>query len=344
MDEITKVRNTLLLRVEEAEDKSSILRAPELKSLYSQIPSLSVAERAEFGRKINDLKSELEQIVGSYAQKEMQKSKIDVTAPFDENTDHNLRPKLLSSDLGSIHPLSLELDEILRIFQKMGFEVIVSRQLDDDYHMFESLNFPKDHPARDDYDTFITDEGLIPPAQTSTMQNRVLRSGKHLLEKGEAMGVVIPGRTFRNEDTDARHEHTFHQIEGLYVGKNITVGNLLATFKEFLSAYFKKEVDVRVNPFYFPFVEPGFEFSLTCPFCEKRGCRVCSYEGWIELMGCGLVHPKVLEMAEIDSQKYTGFAWGFGLERLVMMRYNIEDIRHFFSGNLDFLKQFRGQL
>lgn len=340
MDEITNVRNILFSRLEELEDKRLILKSPELRGLYNKISSLPSEKRGEFGKKINELKNELEQRISSDNYDGHSKKPIDVTAPFDENIEPDLRPGLLSSERGSAHPLSTELDKILGIFQKMGFEVVLSRQLDDDYHMFESLNFPKGHPARDDYDTFVTDEGLLPPAQTSTMQNRVLRSKKHLLKEGEPFGVVIPGRVFRNEDTDARHEHTFHQIEGLYVGENITVGNLLATFKEFLSEYFGKELDVRVNPFYFPFVEPGFEFALTCPFCEKQGCKICSYEGWIELMGCGLVHPEVLKMADIDEKKYSGFAWGFGLERLVMMKHNIEDIRHFFSGNLDFLKQF----
>jgi len=224
----------------------------------------------------------------------------------------------------------------------MGFEVSESREIDDEYHMFTSLNFPEGHPARDDYDTFMTEEGFVAPAHTSTMQNRIMSARKEKLEIGEPIAVLAVDRVFRNEDLDARHEHTFHQAEGIYVGKNITVGNLVATLKTFLTTYFGKEVQTKITPFYFPFTEPSFEFSLSCPFCkEGEDCRVCSSERWIELLGCGMIHPNVLKEAGIDPEKYTGFAWGCGIERLVMMRYNIEDIRHFNSGKLAFLRQFK---
>lgn len=224
----------------------------------------------------------------------------------------------------------------------MGFEVSESREIDDEYHMFTSLNFPDGHPARDDYDTFMTEEGFVAPAHTSTMQNRIIKARKEQLENGEPIAVLAVDRVFRNEDLDARHEHTFHQAEGIYVGKNITVGNLVATLKTFLTTYFGKEVHTKITPFYFPFTEPSFEFSLSCPFCsEGEDCRVCSSERWIELLGCGMIHPNVLIEAGIDPEKYTGFAWGCGIERLVMMRYNIEDIRHFNSGKLAFLRQFK---
>jgi phenylalanyl-tRNA synthetase alpha chain len=226
----------------------------------------------------------------------------------------------------------------------MGFVVEESRQIDDDYHMFESLNFPQGHPARDDWDTFMTDEGLIAPAHTSTMQNRVMKKYSSNLETGEPIAVLVPGRTFRNEDLDARHEHTFHQVEGVYVGEEIQVGHLVGTMKTFLQDYFGKVVDVKITPFYFPFTEPSFEFSLTCPFCtiDQNDCQVCSGEHWIELMGMGMIHSNVMKEAGIDSEIYTGFAWGFGVERLVMMKNNIEDIRHFNSGKLEFLRQFGG--
>jgi phenylalanyl-tRNA synthetase alpha chain len=222
----------------------------------------------------------------------------------------------------------------------MGFNASESRLIDDDYHMFSALNFPEGHPARDDYDTFTTEEGLIAPAHTSTMQNRVLKQYKAKLEKSKPIAVIIPDRVFRNEDLDARHEHTFYQIEGVYVDKGIHAGHLIATLKEFLQEYYKKELEVKTQPFYFPFTEPSFEFALSCPFCDKKGCNICSYTGWIELLGCGMIHPNVLKEAGIDSNVYTGFAWGCGLERLVMMKYDIEDIRHFESANLKFLRQF----
>lgn len=227
-----------------------------------------------------------------------------------------------------------ELENILGIFTRMGFTVVESREIDDDYHMFGSLNFPKDHPARDEYDTFVTDEGLIAPAHTSIMQNRVLKSQKPPIR------AVIPGRVFRNEDLDARHEHTFYQLEGVYVDKGIHAGHLIATLKAFLEEYFGQKLEVKTQPFYFPFTEPSFEFALSCPFCKKKGCNVCSYTGWIELLGCGMIHPNVLKEGGVNPRDYTGFAWGMGIERLVMMKYDIEDIRHFESGNLAFLRQF----
>jgi phenylalanyl-tRNA synthetase alpha chain len=234
-----------------------------------------------------------------------------------------------------------ELDTVLNIFYRMGFTAIESRQLDDDYHMFETLNFPADHPARGDYDTFMTTEGLIAPAHTSTMQNRVLKAHKKALENGQPIAVVIPGRVYRNEDLDARHEHTFYQLEGVYVGEKINAGNLIATLKTFLEEYYGQSLEVRTQPYYFPFTEPSFEFAISCPFCQKKGCPVCSYAGWIELLGCGMIHPNVLKMAGIDSDKYTGFAWGLGIDRLVMMKNNIEDVRHSESGKLEFLRQFK---
>jgi phenylalanyl-tRNA synthetase alpha chain len=240
----------------------------------------------------------------------------------------------------------VELERVLNIFYRMGFTAVESRQIDDDYHMFGALNFPEGHPARDDYDTFMTEEGLIAPAHTSTMQNRILKQYAGNLEKGEPIAAVIPGRVFRNEDLDARHEHTFHQVEGVYVDKGIHAGNLIATLKTFLQEYYSdvlgdRQLEVKTQPFYFPFTEPSFEFALSCPFCDKAGCNVCSYTGWIELLGCGMIHPNVLREGGIDPEVYTGFAWGFGIERLVMMKYGIEDIRHFESAKLDFLRQFK---
>ncbi len=320
-------------------DKAEILRAIELKALYAEIPTLPPEERGAFGKEMNQLRAELEQIVADAKDAENALPPIDVTAPFDTNT--SIKPYLLPSEQGSRHPLMTELDAVLDIFYRMGFTAVESRQIDDDYHMFETLNFPADHPARDDYDTFMTEEGLIAPAQTSTMQHRVLLAGKDALEKGEAIRVVVPGRVFRNEDLDARHEHTFYQLEGVYVDKGINAGNLIATLKTFLQEYYQKELEVKTQPFYFPFTEPSFEFALSCPFCEKKGCNICSQSGWIELLGCGMIHPNVLKMAGIDPAIYTGFAWGGGVERLVMMKNNIEDIRHFESGKLEFLRQFK---
>lgn len=320
--------------------KPDILKAIELKALYAEIPSLPPEEKIAYGKEVNALRTELEVMVNDSQEKLAALPPIDITAPFDINTEAEKRPQLLTSDLGSKHPLMKELEIVLSIFYRMGFNAIESRQIDDDYHMFESLNFPENHPARDDYDTFMTSEGFIAPAHTSTMQNRVLQDFKANLEKGEPIAVVIPGRVFRNEDLDARHEHTFYQLEGVYVDRGINAGHLIATLKTFLQAYYGKELEVKTQPFYFPFTEPSFEFALSCPFCDKKGCNICSYSGWIELLGCGMIHPNVLHMAGIDPNEFTGFAWGGGIDRLVMMKNDIEDIRHFESGKLDFLRQF----
>jgi len=339
--QIAEVAEQLKQRLAETPDKQSILRAPELRGLYSQIPTLPEDQRATFGKEINELKAELEQLASQREEANEVVEPLDVTAPFDTNTPADKLPRTLNSELGSKHPLMTELENVLAIFARMGFTAVESRQLDDDYHMFEALNFPDDHPARDDYDTFMTTEGLIAPAHTSTMQNRVLKQFKSNLDKGEAIATVIPGRVYRNEDLDARHEHTFYQLEGVYVDKGINIGHLIATLKAFLSEYYQQELEVRTQPVYFPFTEPSIEFTLSCPFCKKQGCNICSYSGWIELLGCGMIHPNVLKMADIDPSVYTGFAWGGGIDRLVMMKYDIEDIRYFESGRLDFLRQFR---
>ncbi len=347
MEKLDEVRSILVSRVSEAAEPRSVLRSAELRELYGIIATLPAEERGPFGKKVNELKQELEKAV---TDREDELSKvdlppIDVTAPMDVNAP---QPDLLPSEQGTIHPLSAEIERISDIFNRMGFVTEESREIDDQFHMFESLNFPKGHPARDDYDTFMTEETdangdrLIAPAHTSTMQNRVLKKYHGNLKNGEAIAAIVPDRVFRNEDLDARHEHTFYQVEGVYVAKGVNVGNLIATLQEFLQEYYGKKLDVRVNPFYFPFTEPSFEFALSCPFCEGKNpdCKVCSGEGWIELLGCGMIHPNVLEAADIDPNKYTGFAFGCGIDRLVMMKYGIEDVRHFESGKLEFLRQF----
>lgn len=347
MEVIDTVKQQLLEQIAASEQPRSALRAPELKGLYGKITSLPVDERGAFGKAVNELKQTLEQAI-SVREAELSAvdlPPIDVTAPMDVNAPI---PDLLPSQQGTVHPLMREIERISDIFNRMGYVIEESREIDDQLHMFESLNFPKGHPARDDYDTFMTEETdangdrLIAPAHTSTMQNRVLKKYATQLAKGEAIAAIVPDRVFRNEDLDARHEHTFYQVEGVYVAKGVTVGNLVATLQAFLQEYYGRELQVRVNPFYFPFTEPSFEFALSCPFCEGKdpNCKVCSGEGWVELLGCGMIHPNVLRAADIDPEQYTGFAFGCGIDRLVMMKEAIEDVRHFESGKLDFLKQF----
>ncbi len=344
-DTITQTRALLLERLETLAVKTDILKAPELKSLLAAIKDQPAEARATYGQAVNALRQELQGLAENQAAVPTKLTLIDVTAPFDVNSDV---PALLPAENGTMHPLMREIAELSGIFQRMGFTIEESREIDDQYHMFESLNFPKGHPARDDYDTFMTvetdkdGEQFIAPAHTSTMQNRVMRKYRDNLENGEPIAAVVPDRVFRNEDLDARHEHTFYQVEGVYVAKGVHAGMLIATLQEFLQEYYGKKLDVRVNPFYFPFTEPSFEFALSCPFCEGKNpdCKICSGEGWIELLGCGMIHPNVLKAADIDPNIYTGFAFGCGVDRLVMMKYGIEDVRHFESAKLDFLRQF----
>ena len=344
MIDIDKLQADLIRRVGTSTSPTSILKDPELSSLYKQISTLPIDQRGEFGRRVNELKRAIELAI----QQRIDESEkidlppIDVTAPFDLNSK---MPDLLPRENGSVHPLTTEMDAISDIFYRMGFVTEESREIDDQYHMFESLNFPKGHPARDDYDTFMTVEKdgegdqLIAPAHTSTMQNRTLLKYADQLNRGEPIAAIVPDRVFRNEDLDARHEHTFYQVEGIYVGRGVHAGMLIATLQKFLEEYYGQKLEVRVNPFYFPFTEPSFEFALSCPFCET-GCNVCSRSKWIELLGCGMIHPNVLRAANIDPSIYTGFAFGCGIDRLVMMKYQIEDIRHLESAKLDFLRQF----
>ena len=343
---IAETAELLKKRLAEPGDKARILRAVELRALFDELKTLPAEERAGFGQEVNALRQELQKLVDASQDEAEQLPPIDVTAPFDVNTPADQKPRLLPSEQGSRHPLMTELESVLDIFYRMGFTAEESRENDDDINMIGALNFPEGHPARDDYDTFVTvqkdKEGkpLIAPAHTSTMQNRVLKQLKPNLKKGQPIAAVIPGRVFRNEDLDARHEHTFYQLEGLYVDKGVNAGHLIATLKTFLQEYYGQELEVMTQPFYFPFTEPSFEFALSCPFCKKAGCHICSQTGWIELLGCGMIHPNVLKAAGIDPAEYTGFAWGGGIDRLVMMKYDIEDIRHFESGKLEFLRQF----
>lgn len=309
----------------------------QLKDLnleYAKIKDLPKEERAAFGQKINQQKQALEQqIIEAEAKaEEVAVEALDITAPCDVNGE---MPKFLTADHGSRHPLMTELDRVIGIYQSMGFDIMESRQLDDGFHMFDSLNFAKGHPARDGYDTFRTEEGFIPPAHTSTMQHRVLKAYKHKLDEGSAIAVAVPGRVYRNEDVDATHEHTFYQCEGVYVSKDCTLGNMLAILREFFEKYYGQKLNIKTQPGYFPFTEPSLEFLI-----EKPKSLGGKGDGWLEMLGCGMIHPNVLKMAGIDPAEYQGFAWGGGIDRLVMLRYGLNDVRNFEAAKLDFLKEF----
>jgi len=330
---LKRVSRQLKNRLAQADDPGQVLKSRELKDLLAAIKDQPAAKRGAYGAAVNQLKAELTELVARKQDAASELPPIDVTAPFDANISSADQPAMLGADDGSVHPVTAELNRIKDIFSRMGFAIADSRLIDDDYHMFGSLNFPKDHPARDDYDTFMTEEGLILPAHTSTMQNRVMKANR------PPIAVVIPGRVFRNEDLDATHEHTFHQVEGVYVDKGVALADMLGTIQTFLEAYFKQTIEYKTQPFYFPFVEPGLEYLIKMP---KSLRKPGSGEQWLEIMGCGLIHPQVLKEAGLDPAVYSGFAWGMGIERLIMLKYGIEDVRHFMSGRLDFLKRAGG--
>ncbi len=332
--EIESVKQELLSRVAASDTPRDVLKAPEIKKLYGKIGSLEPSEKAAYGKQVNELRLLIEtEVTRKEAALESRDIEpIDVTAPWAPNgTPLSLFP----AEHGSQHPITQEIEVIVDIFTRMGFQAIESRQIDDDYHMFEVLNFPKDHPARDGYDTFRTEEGFIPPAHTSTMQHRILKSGKHLLDNGGSIASISYGRVFRNEDVDATHEHTFYQCEGVFVSATATLGDMLGTLRSFFESYYGQALRIKTQPAYFPFTEPGLEFAI-----EKPASIGGKPGDWLEMLGCGMIHPRVLEMAGIDPTKYQGFAFGGGVERLIMLKYGIEDLRHFESARLAFLRKF----
>ena len=311
----------------------------ELKDINKQaakIRELAAEERAEFGKKINSRRQMVLEKIKEVERKlmDVEAEPIDVTAWSGVNEE---LPEFYSQELGSEHPLMSELERVLSIYQMMGFDIVEARQLDDERHMFDTLNFPKEHPARDGYDTFRTKEGFIPPAHTSTMQHRVLKRYRRQLEQNEKgqIAVVVPGRVFRNEDVDATHEHTFYQCEGVFVSRSCSMAQMLGILREFFEKYYEQKLNIRTQPGYFPFTEPSLEFMIEKP--QGLGGKKGDY---LEMLGCGMIHPNVLKMAGIDPSEYHGFAWGGGIDRLVMLRYGLSDVRNFESGNLRFLRAF----
>jgi phenylalanyl-tRNA synthetase alpha chain len=334
MQNIKDTQENLLARIASSDAPRDLLKVPELKQLYDVIKTLQPEERGAYGKQINELKLSLEEAIKQReaSMEDLTVEPIDITAPWDINSSPIT---LLPTEQGTQHPLTREIENVVDIFTRMGFEAVESRQIDDDHHMFGSLNFPENHPARDGYDTFRTEEGFIPPAHTSTMQYRILTDGKAKLEADGQIAAISYGRVFRNEDVDATHEHTFYQCEGVFVSKDATLGQMLGTLRSFFETYYGQKLKIKTQPAYFPFVEPGLEFAI-----EKPAVLGGKPGDWLEMLGCGMIHPNVLKSAGIDSTKFRGFAWGGGIERLVMLKYKIEDLRHFESGKLQFLRKF----
>ncbi len=302
----------------------------ELTAILKQMGSLSAEERPVIGQLANEIRGKIEEAISvktaelksAAVEQKLASEKIDVTMPGER------------SEMGKKHPLDAVLDEIKEIFLGMGFDIAEGPEVERDYYNFEALNIPKDHPARDTQDTFYINENILLRTQTSPVQVRVMEKQKPPIR------IISPGRVYRSDAVDATHSPVFHQIEGLVVDKGVTMGDLKGTLADFAKRLYGPDAKVRFRPHHFPFTEPSAEMDTMCFNCGGKGCRLCKGEGWIEILGCGMVHPKVLENCNIDPEEYSGFAFGMGLERLVMRRFNIDDLRLFFENDQRFLNQF----
>ncbi|MFH1233036.1 MAG: phenylalanine--tRNA ligase subunit alpha [Patescibacteria group bacterium] len=340
IDQLNRIKDGFALRDLEIK---YLGRKGELTKILRNVAELGEAEKKNIGQLANNIKTE---IVARFA-----------TAKNIILEKNNIQPFVDVSSPGQtiarghLHPITQVQNELEDLFTSMGFMVLDGPELESDYYNFEALNIPKHHPARDMQDTFYVDTqkdtecpighsvskheyDLVMRTHTSPVQVRAMQ------KYGVPLRCIVPGRVFRCEATDACHEHTLYQIEGLMIDKNISIANLISVVKEMLSGIFRKEIKIRIRPGYFPFVEPGIEFDMGCLVCNGKGCPSCKRSGWLEMGGAGMVHPNVLRAGGIDSKKYSGFAFGMGIDRLAMMKYGINDIRFFESGDLRFLKQF----
>ncbi|MDE6233963.1 MAG: phenylalanine--tRNA ligase subunit alpha, partial [Lachnospiraceae bacterium] len=287
-------------------------------------------ERPKVGQLVNDtrkaLEEKLEEIKSELAaaarEAKMKEEVIDVTLPAKKN------------NVGHRHPNTIALEDVENIFVGMGYEVVEGPEIEYDYYNFEALNIPANHPAKDEQDTFYINDKIVLRTQTSPVQVRVMEKGKLPIR------VIAPGRVFRSDEVDATHSPSFHQIEGLVIDKNITFADLKGTLAEFAKEMFGENTKVKFRPHHFPFTEPSAEMDMTCFKCGGKGCRMCKGSGWIEILGCGMVHPKVLKMSGIDPEEYTGFAFGIGLERITLLKYEIDDMRLLYENDTRFLRQF----
>ncbi len=301
------------------------LLTEQLKSLGS----LSATERPAAGQRINDAKTSIQAALEMHRirleqaalEKELAKGTIDVTLPG------------RGQEPGSVHPVTRTRLRIENIFKQAGFQVATGPEVEDDFHNFEALNIPKNHPARAMHDTFYFPDGRLLRTHTSPVQIRSMRA------QHPPLAVIAPGRVYRL-DSDMTHTPMFHQVEGMVVGENVSFANLKAMLHTFVERFFERPLGMRLRPSYFPFTEPSAECDIECVFCDGKGCRVCKHTGWLEILGCGMIHPNVLKAAGIDSEAWQGYAFGMGIDRLAMLRYGVDDLRLFFENDLQFLKQF----
>ena len=303
----------------------------EIISILKNLKNIEKEKRKEAGEKANKLREEIETLLEN-KKEELKEKEYELRINNAEKIDISIPVK---NNIGSLHPITVVQKELEDIFTSMGFTVEDGNEVETEYNNFEAVNVPKYHPARDMQDTFWLDNGQLLKTQTSAAQNKILK------KYGAPLKAIFPGRCFRNEALDASHENTFFQMEGMMVDKNVSISNLIYFMKTLLSEIFKKDVEVRLRPGYFPFVEPGFELDIKCPYCDGKGCKVCKHGSWIELCPCGMIHPNVLRMGGIDPDQYSGFAFGLGLSRLAMMKYNINDLRVLNSCDVRALKQIK---
>jgi phenylalanyl-tRNA synthetase alpha chain len=314
-------------------DESRVRWLGKKGTLTEQLKSLGglpAAERPAAGQRINEAKERVqaaiearrEALAQAQVERELAAGRVDVTLPG------------RGEQRGGLHPVTLARLRIEEIFRRAGFQVATGPEIEDDFHNFEALNFPPNHPARAMHDTFYFPDGRLLRTHTSPVQIRAM------LSQGAPIAIVAPGRVYRC-DSDMTHSPMFHQLEGLKVDENISFANLKAALHGFLQSFFERDLAMRLRPSYFPFTEPSAEVDMSCVFCEGKGCRTCKHTGWLEIAGCGMVHPNVLKASNIDPERYTGYAWGMGIDRLAMLRYGVSDLRLFFENDLRFLEQFR---
>lgn len=337
-DQLEKIKEEALKQIEasDALEKLNEIRVSylgkkgELTSVLKSMKDVAPEDRPKVGQLVNDARSliegKLEEAKAVLAQKaraeQMKREVIDVTLPAKRNY------------VGHTHPNTIALEEVERIFVGMGYEVIEGPEVEYDLYNFEKLNIPKNHPARDEQDTFYINESIVLRSQTSPVQVRAMEKGKLPIR------MIAPGRVFRSDEVDATHSPSFHQVEGLVIDKNITFADLKGTLSEYAKELFGEETKVKFRPHHFPFTEPSAEMDVTCFKCGGKGCRFCKGSGWIEILGCGMVHPHVLTMCGIDPEEYSGFAFGMGLERIALLKYEIDDMRLLYENDIRFLKQF----
>nr|WP_330367498.1 phenylalanine--tRNA ligase subunit alpha [Butyrivibrio sp. AE3006] len=337
-EQLDKIRESALKQIEETEGldmlndiRVNILgKKGELTSILKSMKDVAPEDRPKVGQMVNDVRQEIENVLEDTKKKmeaaareaKLASETIDVTLPAKKN------------NVGHRHPNTITLEDVENVFIGMGYEVAEGPEVEKDYYNFEALNIPADHPAKDEQDTFYITGDLLLRTQTSSTQ-------VHEMEKGKLpIKMIAPGRVFRADEVDATHSPSFHQIEGLVIDKDITFADLKGTLAEFAKEIFGEDVKVKFRPHHFPFTEPSAEMDVSCFKCGGKGCRFCKGEGWIEILGCGMVHPHVLEMSGINPEEYTGFAFGLGLERIAVLKYEIDDMRLLYENDIRFLEQF----